>query len=158
MFDKNKIWKNIETELFPEVEPFQVIGKIFLLHILSTLIVLGFCPQFGFSFLELLGLSQLIDITHYFMIVSHSFCQVACGLTLFLFSSTVIYTQLKLTEKEWLKNQKYIVFFLLISLTGGFFVAVAPDITFTNMVLWVLGSALSLFTHRLFKIFIFHRQ
>ncbi len=151
MFEKNKVWKNIKLELFPDVEPLRTVMKIFVLHIISVFIVLSFCPQFGFGLFHLLGLPQPFDVTYYFMLVSHSFCQIACGLVLFVFSSTVVYTQLKMTEKEWLLNQKALFYTLLVSLTGSLFVVVAPDITLLNVVLWTIGALTGLNINKIAK-------
>lgn len=154
MFNKNEIWRKIESNLFPEVHPFGLILKIFILHSLTCLTVLLFCPQFGFGILKVLGMNSLFDMTTYFMKVSHEFCQIACGATLFISSTSVIFYQLKTTEKEWLIQQKLIVFSLLILLTGGLFIFIAPDITLLNIVLWVIGSSLSIIfkTNNLFTL------
>lgn len=147
MLNKNRIWTSIEDNLFPKVDPLKVVTKIFSLHLAVTFAVLLVCPQFGFSFFH------FIDLSKYFMKVSHEFCQIACGATLFLSSSLVIYHQLKMTEREWLWKQKFLVYSLLIVLTGSFFVATAPDITVLNVALWAAGSTAGLFAKNILSLF-----
>lgn len=147
MLNKNKIWNNIEDNLFPKVDPLKVITKVFSTHLVVTFAVLLVCPQFGFSFWS------FIDLSAYFMRVSHEFCQIACGATLFLSSSLVIYNRLKMTEREWLWKQKFLVYSLLIVFTGSFFVATAPDITVSNLVLWTAGSTAGLFAKNILSLF-----
>lgn len=133
---KNKILQNLKQDLFPEVNPFQFLPRLFLIHALATAFVMAICPQFG------LGLFSQghYGLTHLFMQVSHEFCQLACGAFLTLISASAIWLPLKITEKEWLLSNKYVFAGILLSITSGFFWMKAPDIHLMEFVLWVSGS------------------
>lgn len=133
---KNKILQNLKQDIFPEVNPFIFLPRLFLIHVLATAFVMAICPQFG------LGLFSQghYGLTHLFMQVSHEFCQIACGAFLTLVSFSVIWFPLKVTEKEWLMSHKYISAGILLSITSGFFWMQAPDIHLLEFALWVAGS------------------
>lgn len=133
---KNKILQNIKQDLFPEVNPFKFLPRLFLIHALVTAFVMAICPQFG------LGLFRLghYGLTSLFMQVSHEFCQLACGAFLTLMSASAIWLPLKVTEKEWLFSHKYIFAGILLSITSGFFWMSAPDIHLMEFALWITGS------------------
>lgn len=133
---KNKILQNLKQDIFPEVNPFKFLPRLFLIHVLATAFVMAVCPQFG------LGLFSQghYGLTHLFMQVSHEFCQTACGAFLTLVSFSAIWFPLKVTEKEWLLSNKYIFAGILLSITSGFFWMQAPDIHLLEFALWITGS------------------
>lgn len=134
---KNKIFQNLKQDLFPEVDPFKFLPRLFFIHILATAFVMAVCPQFG------LGLFSQghYGLTAVFMQVSHEFCQLACGAFLTLVSFSVIWFPLKVTEKEWLLSNKYIFSGILLSITSGFFWMQAPEIHLVEFALWIAGSS-----------------
>lgn len=133
---KNKILQNLKQDIFPEVNPFKFLPRLFLIHTLATAFVMAFCPQFG------LGLFSHghYGLTSLFMQVSHEFCQMACGAFLTIVSFSAIWFPLKVTEKEWLFSHKYILAGILLSITSCFFWMQAPDIHLFEFALWVVGS------------------
>lgn len=136
---QKQLFDKIKKDLFPEVDPYQLIFKIFIFHSLSTALVMSFCPQFG------LGLFRQghFGITQLFMQVSHEFCQMMCGLTLFSMSFSIILFNLKMTEKEWLQDNKYFSFSVILLLTSSLFWMWAPDISLMNLILWSIGALIS---------------
>lgn len=137
---KNKILQNLKRDIFPEVNPFKFLPRLFFIHAAATAFVMAFCPQFG------LGLFSQghYGLTSLFMQVSHEFCQVACGAFLTLVSFSAIWFPLKVTEKEWLMSHKYIFAGILLSITSGFFWMQAPDIHLAEFALWIVGSLAAL--------------
>lgn len=137
--NQRQIFEKIKSDLFPEVVPSKVIFKILYTHLFSTLLVMSFCPQFGLGLFANghYGLSSL------FMLVSHDFCQLMCGLTLFSFSLFFIQFNLKITEREWVFSQKYFLGSLILLITGSFFWMWAPHINFYYLMLWGAGASLA---------------
>lgn len=139
---KNKILQNIKQDIFPEVDPFKFLPRLFLIHVLTTAFVMAICPQFGLGLLA----QGHYGLTSLFMQVSHEFCQVACGAFLTLVSFSAIWFPLRVTEKEWLLSNKYLFAGVLLSITSGFFWMRAPDIHLLEFALWITGSLAALAT------------
>lgn len=146
------VFSKIKEDIFPEPQPIKIILKIATVHLLTTLLVLTFCPQFGLG----LGFGSFksghYGLTGLFMAVSAEFCQLACGAFLLFTSGFVILLGLftesnpwsfKVTEREWFFSQKYLMASLILVLTGSFFVMKAPDVTLLNLVLWIIGAGLA---------------
>lgn len=137
---KTSVLQKIQSDLFPEVTPSRLISKIFGIHVLASLFVLAICPQFGFGlFSGVLGNGHY-GLTGLFMSVSHEFCQLMCGLFLTSISAFSIYTSLKITEYEWLLQNKFILIGLLFSVTSSFFWMSAPQMHLIDFILWSTGS------------------
>lgn len=136
MNSQNKILLKIQNDLFPEVKPLTLVTKIFGIHLLASLFVLAICPQFGFG---LFGTGHY-GLTSLFMSVSHEFCQLMCGLFLTSISAISIYKSLKITEYEWLIQNKFILIGLLFSVTSSFFWMSAPQMHWIDFILWATGS------------------
>lgn len=132
---KNKILQSIKQDIFPDVNPFKFLPRLFLIHVLATAVVMTFCPQFGLGFFA----QGHYGLTALFMQVSHEFCQLACGAFLTLASFSAIWFPLKVTEREWLFAHKYVFAGILLSITSGFFWMQAPDIHLTEFALWIAG-------------------
>lgn len=139
-FNKKQILQKIRTDLFPIVSPPQLVLKITTLHLLVTLFVLAICPQFGFGLLK----NGHYGLTSIFMMVSHEFCQLMCGLFLTISSSLTIWYNLKITEKEWLKQNTFVSISLLFAITSGFFWMSAPQIHIMDFMIWTAGSLIAL--------------
>ena len=133
---KNKILQNLKENIFPEVNPFKFLQRLFFIHALATAFVMTVCPQFGLGLFN----NGHYGLTTLFMGVSHEFCQMACGAFLTLTSFSAIWFPLRVTDKEWLMSNKYIFAGILLSITSGFFWMRAPDIHLVEFALWVVGS------------------
>lgn len=140
MNTQNKILLKIQSDLFPEVTPSRLISKIFGIHFLASLFVLAICPQFGLGLLSGVLGSGHYGLTGLFMSVSHEFCQLMCGLFLTSISAFSIYKSLKITEYEWLLQNKFILIGLLFSVTSSFFWMSAPQMHLIDFILWSTGS------------------
>lgn len=147
MENKNKIFQKIKQDIFPEVNPYRFLPRLFFIHLAATAFVMAICPQFG------LGLFKLghYGLTELFMQVSHEFCQMACGVFLTLVSLSAIWFPLKVTEKEWLYANKFIFAGILLSITSGFFWMSAPDIHLYEFALWTAGSLAAIAGTTLFQ-------
>jgi len=133
---KQKVLKLLKNELFPEVSPLHLSIKVLLLHLISSFFVLLICPQFGFGILK----NGHYGLTNLFMSVSHEFCMFACGALLTLSSSITIWSQLKITEKEYLLDNKWALNALLLVITSSFFWMFAPEIIIIDYAIWIAGT------------------
>jgi hypothetical protein len=139
-FNKRKILQNIKENLFPEVNPYQLLLRLLFIHVLATAFVMAICPQFGLGLFS----NGHYGLTGLFMKVSHEFCQMACGAFLTFTSGLSIWLSLKITEREWLFQHKFISIGLLLSLTSAFFWMQAPDVHLLEMALWICGSIIAI--------------
>lgn len=136
---QQQILTRIKGDLFPEVHPSQFILKVLFFHGLSTALVMSFCPQFGLGLFK----NGHYGLTSIFMQVSHEFCQMMCGLTLFSLSFFMIFLNLKMTEKEWLQEHKIFTFSIILLLTSSAFWMWAPEMSVMNLILWCVGALVS---------------
>lgn len=137
---QNKILKNIKKDLFPEVDPFKFLPRLFLIHLFATAFVMAICPQFGLGLLT----NGHYGLTHMFMQISVEFCHIACGAFLTLTSAAAIWLPLKITEKEWLMKNKVIFSGIILSVTSGYFWMQAPEIHIMEFSLWISGCLATL--------------
>lgn len=134
--NQQKILKRIKMDLFPEVSFQKISFKILSLHLVACLFVLSICPQFGFGVFK----NGHYGLTTLFMSVSHEFCMFACGILLTMISSALIWSQLKITEKEWILNHQLALNGLILIMTSSFFWMFAPEIILFDFFIWAAGS------------------
>jgi len=137
------VWTKIQSDLFPVVNPLQLIGKITLIHLGLLSLILTVCPQFGFGLFK----NGHYGLTSIFMQVSHEFCQLACGVLLFGSTAFALHLNLKITEKEWLVRNQMAFISLSLFLTSSLFWMIAPDIYLFSYVIWAAGGAASLWAY-----------
>lgn len=136
--NKKQIFNKIKSDLFPAVTFQKISFKILSLHLVACLFVLSICPQFGFGVFK----NGHYGLTTLFMSVSHEFCMFACGVLLTTTSLTLIWSQLKMTEKEWILNHSLTSNSLLLLVTSSFFWMFSPDIILIDFCIWLAGSIL----------------
>jgi hypothetical protein len=126
----------LKKELFPPLSA--VATKMGLIHLLSSVLTLMACPQFGLRlFFEGHGLM------HYFMQAGSVACFAFCGA--FYLGTSFWIAKIFLGEFEWAVMRKNAALFLgavsLISL--GVFSMIDPDFTFEIGLVWLLGAIVS---------------
>jgi len=134
--NQQKVLNKIKLDLFPEVSFQKISFKILSLHLVACLFVLSICPQFGFGVFK----NGHYGLTTLFMSVSHEFCMFACGVLLTTTSLTLIWSQLKITEKEWILNHRIASNGLLLLVTSSFFWMFSPEIILIDFSIWLAGS------------------
>lgn len=126
----------VRGELSPS--PWKVFSKVSFIHLISALVTLSFCPQFGFRiFGEGMGLMQ------HFMHLGSWGCMMACGS--FFLGATLVLSLfvLKPAEILALRSHRIATLGALVLLSLGFFIMVDADhILFSIASAWALGSML----------------
>lgn len=133
----DKIKKNIEEKLLPKKS--YLLGKILLLHLITTLVTLSICPQFGFQVFK-----SDYNLMNLFMVWGKPFCDFACGVFFTATSMTSAHFLMSRDEIRALRFQKtlLVAFLLLISL--GFFFIMSPDLFLQFTLLWLVGAILGI--------------
>ena len=133
------VWTKIESDLFPVVDPFRLIGKISFIQMSMLILILSICPQFGLGIFK----NGHYGLTSLFMLISHEFCQLACGGLLFTSTLLALHFNLKITEIEWLQKNKMVFSFMALALTSTLFWMFAPEIYLLTYIIWAAGAVLS---------------
>ncbi|MNL01466.1 hypothetical protein D3C87_1219370 [compost metagenome] len=138
----SKLKAQIEKE---QAKPFPVATKLGVIHILSSVLSLAACPQFG---VKLFGESE--GLMHVFMQISPTFCQAFCGA--FYLAVTFVMARLILTPEEWyllLRTRTLTIATLALVSLGAFYI-MDPQMTLEAGALWVFGAtvAAELISHK----------
>lgn len=123
----------INRDLHPN--PWLVLSKLSLIHLLSAVITLSLCPQFGFG---LFGVEM--GLMHFFNLFGTHVCFVLCGA--FFIGVTLLVAAALLKPEETRQVRKYwpLQISALILLSLGFFIMVQAEIVLGFASLWILGS------------------
>lgn len=133
-----KILSEVHQRLHPSM--IHVIGKVFLVHIITAVVTLSVCPQFGFKLFKL-----PINLMHSFMIFGLPICNFLCGLFFTATSVIVAMFVLKRDEVRALKYQKTMATAALILSSIGFFSIMNPNLFLEFSVLWLIGAITGVF-------------
>lgn len=128
-----KILNDIKTRLNPDLKI--IFLKLFIVHLITAIITLTICPQFGFQLFR----SQ-INLMNVFMKLGNHFCDFACGT---FFTATSIFVATFIISRDEIRVLKFhrIMTVLSIVLTSiGFFVIMNPQLFFELSILWILGA------------------
>jgi len=128
-----KILNNIHERLHPNKG--QLIAKLFFVHLLTAVITLSVCPQFGIKLFKL-----PINLMHSFMVFGMPLCNFLCGLFFTATSMMVAALVLKRDEIRFLKHQKIMTSLCLILSSIGFFGIMNPNLFLELSLLWLLGA------------------
>lgn len=133
--------KHIESALFAKIHsalnpslPF-TLGKVFLFHVLGSFITLLFCPQFGLSLTESLGMMGFL------MSVSPGLCFFGCGLIWMIGGQALTYAFFTLDEQRILGGYRWGTLFTILLLSILLFTCVGALRIDEWFLLWVLGAA-----------------
>lgn len=119
----------------------QVMRKLLGIHLLSSLITLSICPQFGF---RLMG--QGHGLMGYFMYAGTYGCQILCG-GFFLFVSIFI-ARWVLSPAEWrqLESQKLLQFSTLSLVSMGLFLMISKEFVLAISAAWFVGTIIGAYS------------
>lgn len=135
----NHLRTAIQAAVFSDLSPsfIRVLGKMGIIHVLTSLVTLSICPQFGFRVWgEGMG---LMDV---FMRLGDVGCALACGI--FFLGTTLVLASLILRRAEWrtIRNHRLLTVTSLLLPSLGFF-RVMDGVFFLEFSLaWMLGAFL----------------
>lgn len=131
----HRVLNLIKNRMLPSVS--QIFFKLLMLHIPIGILSLFVCDQFGMNPFE-----SNFSLAHYFMYFGHSFCMFLCGL-LFIGGSILISGFiLSPHEVRALRKKSYLQSFLLAGISYGTFLMFGAEITFSIVLVWLLGAIL----------------
>ena len=124
-----------------------LILKLIMLHGLVGFLTLYLCPQFNLS------LTNNYEVFHY---LHHSFgafvCDLVCGAIFMSSGALIAWTVLRPVEVKKLSNLGFLFYLPLSLFAVAIFALVNPDLSFTRIPMWLVGSVLvswgSLFIQR----------
>ena len=128
-----KIKSMIHARLHPNKT--QLIMKVFIIHLITALITLSLCPQFGFKLFKL-----PINLMYSFMVFGMPVCNFLCGLFFTATSMIVAAVALKRDEIRVLRYQKTLTTSILILSSIGFFSIMNPNLFLEFSLLWLVGA------------------
>lgn len=130
----DQIISRIQTDLNPS--PWSVFSKLALIHALTGTITLLFCPQFGFSLFDGMGLMQL------FMKYGEQACMVGCGAVFMGGSSLLASLVLGPEEIRVLRSKELLQISALGLLSMGILICAGTGVVLEMLFLWLAGSVL----------------
>ncbi len=132
-----KILSSVHAKLHPKLG--HLLGKVFLVHLITAVMTLSVCPQFGFKTFKL-----HINLMHSFMVFGLPICNFLCGLLFTATSMIVASFVLKRDEVRALKHQRILAGSVLILSSIGFFGIMNPSAFIDFSLLWLLGAILGI--------------
>jgi len=134
------ISENIFRTIYHDLHPnaWEVFAKLSLIHVVSALVTLSICPQFG---IRIFG--NGMGLMHYFMHFGPFVCAIFCGS--FFVGTTMIIANIWLTAEELgtLRKQRFLQLTALLLLSLGAFIMADADILFGFTAFWLFGSLVS---------------
>ena len=128
---------NLITKIRKALNPplSSILAKLFLFHVLGSLVTLVFCPQFGLSLFAPLGI-----VPDFLMRIHPALCFFGCGLTWMLGGQGLAYAYFTIDEQRVLGRYRWGTAFTIILLTILLFACVG-EIQFDEwFLLWLLGG------------------
>ncbi len=132
-----KILANVHGKLHPKLH--FLIGKVFLIHLVTAVVTLAVCPQFGFKAFKL-----PINLMHSFMVFGLPICNFLCGLFFTATSMLVASFVLGRDEMRALKYHKTLAGAVLLLSSIGFFSIMNPNLFVEFSLLWLLGAVIGI--------------
>jgi hypothetical protein len=128
-----KILSNVKAEIIPDRR--QLLLKVFVIHLLTAVVTLSICPQFGISTFKM-----NFNLMHTFMVFGMSACYLLCGA--FFTASSVLMASfvLKRDEIRALRFQKTLLTFTLLLSSVSFFLIMKPELFIEFALLWLIGA------------------
>lgn len=132
-----KILKTVHDRLHPKTG--LLIGKVFLTHMITAVLTLSVCPQFGFKMFKL-----PINLMHTFMVFGLPICNFLCGLFFTATSMAVASLVLNRDEVRALRYRKALAASVLLLGSIGFFGIMNPNLFIEFSLLWLLGAVMGI--------------
>lgn len=129
----NKILSDIHERLHPKLS--HVILKLFSTHLMTAILTLSVCPQFGMKFFKL-----PINLMNTFMIFGMPVCSFLCGLFFTMTSIIMAAIVLKRDEMRALKYNKTLATAALLLSSIGFFGVMNPSFFLEFSIIWLIGA------------------
>lgn len=135
---KGVLLQKAQSTLFPSAG--QVFRKLFAIHLISSMLTLTICPQFGF---RLIGEGH--GLMHYFMFAGTYGCQVLCGGFYMLSTVLLAFFALNTYQMRTLARNSFLFIPALGLLSMGVFNIMSAEISLLINLAWLSGAiALSL--------------
>lgn len=132
-----QILKEIYERLHPKTS--HVILKIFSVHLMTAVLTLSICPQFGITFFK-----SPFNLISTFMIFGMPICNFLCGLFFTTASIVVASFILKRDEMRTLKYNKILVTAALLLSSIGFFSIMNSTFFLELSLLWLIGATMGI--------------
>ncbi|NOT78772.1 MAG: hypothetical protein HOP07_07175 [Bacteriovoracaceae bacterium] len=129
----HKILNSIHEKLHPKLS--LLLGKVFLIHMLTAVITLSVCPQFGFKLFNF-----NINLMHSFMFFGLPICNLMCGLFFTATSGLAAAIILKRDEVRAIVYRKALIGSAVILSSIGFFAIMNPNIFLEFSFMWLIGA------------------
>lgn len=132
---ETKILSDIKKRLNPDLK--MIFLKLFAIHLLTAIITLSICPQFGFQTFQ-----SPINLMYTFMEWGNHFCDFACGV---FFTATSIFMALFLISRDELRvlrHHRFVAVSSIVLVSLGFFLIMNPELFFRLSLLWIIGATL----------------
>lgn len=128
-----KILTEIHGRLVPKLS--HVILKLFSVHLMTAVITLTVCPQFGMKLFKL-----PVNLMNSFMVFGMPVCYFLCGVFFTATSIMMAAFILKRDEIRALKYNKILAAAALILSSIGFFGIMSPNFFLEFSMLWLIGA------------------
>ncbi|MBC7538580.1 MAG: hypothetical protein H7281_07155 [Bacteriovorax sp.] len=129
----NKILTEIKLRLNPDLK--FLLLKLFSIHLITALVTLSICPQFGLSVFK-----SNFNLMDTFMKIGPHFCDFACGAFFTTTSMISALIVLSRDEARVLRHKKFLASFTVILASLGFLLMLNPQLFVEFSILWLLGS------------------
>lgn len=133
--------KSIERELFAKIRTLlnpslpRTLGKIFLFHVVGSFVTLLFCPQFGISLRNSLG------IMGYMMAIHPAVCFLGCGLLWMVGGQALTYAFLTMDEQRVLGRYRWGAVFTIFLLSVLLFGCLGSLRVDEWLLYWIVGAS-----------------
>ena len=128
-----KILNDIHEKLHPKLT--HVILKLFSIHLMTAVVTLSVCPQFGMKLFKI-----PVNLMNSFMVFGMPACYFLCGVFFTATSVMMAAIILKRDEIRSLKFNKILTTFALILSSIGFFFIMSPNFFFEFSIMWLIGA------------------
>jgi hypothetical protein len=128
-----QILGTVRAKLHPKLS--HLILKLFSVHLLTAVITLSVCPQFGFKIFKL-----PVNLMNEFMVFGMPACYFLCGLFFTATSTAMAAIVLQRDEIRALKFHKNLAAAALILSSIGFFGIMNPNFFLEFSMLWLIGA------------------
>lgn len=128
-----KILTEIHGRLHPKLS--HVILKLFSVHLMTAVITMSVCPQFGMKLFKL-----PVNLMNSFMVFGMPACYFLCGVFFTATSIMMAAIVLKRDEIRALKFNKILAAAALILSSIGFFGIMSPNFFLEFSMLWLIGA------------------
>lgn len=127
--------ERVHRDLNPSLT--HLLTKISLIHIVSALVTLSVCPQFGF---RLIGEGH--GLMHYFMALGSAGCPLACGVFFLGTSFSLSAFVMNRDELRKLRESRLLILTVLVLASLGFFKVMDGEFFLEFSLFWIVGAFL----------------